>query len=83
MSGSRNQKCGKTVTVSFLPNNKEWFERYRDVKEKMFKPEDMKPTDTFFVNQKNLPLSNSSDTAIWHLFRKVTGISKANMTQIR
>ena len=83
-SGSRDGvKGGKSVPVSFIPNVKEWIERLRDIKELLFPIEERKPEDVFFVNFKNLPLSDSSDIAIWHLFQRVTGVTKANVTQIR
>ena len=64
-----------------IPVVKEWIERYRDLKELHF--DNMKPDDFFFVNFAGQPLSSSADTAIWSLFTKVTGISRANLTQIR
>ena len=82
ISGTRpGQKCGKTTHVSMVPAVKEWMERYRDLKELRF--DNLQPNDHFFVNFNGKPLSDSADTAIWILFSKVTGISKANLTQIR
>ena len=64
-----------------VPAVKEWIERYRDIKEIHFGKS--KPSDPFFVNFSGNPLSDSADTAIWTKFNKVTGISRANLTQIR
>ena len=75
-------KVGRSVSLSFIPNVKEWIERYRDVKELLFAPENLKDEDPFFVNFNNKRLSDSADIAIWNLFKEVTGVSKANMTQI-
>ena len=66
-----------------VPAVKEWLEYYRDLKELHFGRENVKPGDYFFVNFEGKPLSDSADTAIWTTFSKVTGISRANLTQIR
>ena len=82
--GSRpSMKMKRDVTVTLIPSVKEWFEMYRDCKELLFPAEDLKDEDPFFINFNNQELSDSRDVAIWNLFQKVTGVSRANVTQIR
>ena len=67
--------------MAMIPVIREWIERYRDVKEVHFG--NLEPEKPFFVNYLGNALSDSADTAIWRTFNKVTGIARANLTQIR
>ena len=81
LSGQKGQNAEK-ITITF--QTMELFDRYRELKIKMGIDDQQDLEAAFFVNAKNEPLSAiQSNLAIWKLFEKVTGVSRAKGTAIR
>ena len=81
LSGQKGQNAEK---ITILRNTMELFDRYRELKIKMGIDDQQDLEAAFFVNAKNEPLSAiQSNLAIWKLFEKVTGVSRAKGTAIR
>ena len=74
-------KGKKGGEIYFTRKTMDWCERYRSIKQIVFKSRENKE-DSFFVNLNGQPLSQIKSTrgTIWAKFEEVTGVTKATIT---